>query len=879
MIDEKVNGVTPGLIAAQVHAVLEKDPEARVIGIDAEPPSDLGDSVRVRGTVFRVARCPSVLAVREELARLADGERLLLLTTLEPKELGLDVVSRLAKRRLISIHPWELVKIRFHANKGIDPKLIEESRSWVLKALLELSPEGGFPPAPSGFLDIDTVWRLLFRELLGLPEGQKDPETLLLWSLDARNRSRLGNLPEAYRQGLEEAFAAVAGPVAAAIFGTEAAGHGVGSLSVGLVCRALYAPEFRESPAAISAAARLESFLPQAPLPFEIGLAWADAAESVLRHQVEELGVSGVRPWLEAADELLDSLHARELATSSRWLPSSLSVRCERYASTLEASHADELLEHELMARDVPRAERVRMSLRLARWLDSPRPAEAASLAEAVQAYRREGGHVDWARFKLWDTDAQPALARAYTKLLQEVTVRREAENARFGKLFAEWTRAGLDGAQEEGLIPLEHALRRVVAPIARNHTVLVIVVDGMGQAVFRELLEDVLGLGFTERVPEGSTVRTAGIAPVPTVTEACRTSLLCGRLTRGTASTERDGFATLEELRRASRTDRAPRLFHKQDLRDPGSGNLAAALRDAVADPEQKVLGVVINAVDDHLTKGDQVRVPWTAHTIRPLAELLDAARDARRVVVMTSDHGHVLERDLEHRPAGPEDRDRWREPAGAPASDELLLEGPRVLLGKEHRVILPWSERVRYGTKKNGYHGGASLQEVVVPIAVLAPTALEEMPGWVEVPAEVPSWWLDDEPSEDVAAPAPRPLPRDKPQGELFPKKEAAPSWLDRLFESETFHEQRALHRRVKLEDDRIRQMLLALDERGKLTRLALAQRLGVAHVRVPGILSALRRVLNVEGFDVIQVDEASDTVSFDRALLCRQFEIEDR
>jgi hypothetical protein len=61
-------------------------------------------------------------------------------------------------------------------------------------------------------------------------------------------------------------------------------------------------------------------------------------------------------------------------------------------------------------------------------------------------------------------------------------------------------------------------------------------------------------------------------------------------------------------------------------------------------------------------------------------------------------------------------------------------------------------------------------------------------------------------------------------------------------------------------------------------KLTSHALAQKLGVASVRLPGILSALRRVLNVEGFDVIQVEEASDTVSFDRALLRRQFEIEE-
>jgi hypothetical protein len=870
--------ITSGLIAAQVQAVLDKDPEARVIGIHGEAPSDLGESLRVREAVFRIARCPSVLAVREELARLEEGGRLLLVTTLDAKDLGLDVMSRLAKREILSIKPSVLVRARFRA-RGIDPKLVEESRSWVLKALLELSPRDGLPPAPSGFLDVETVWRHLFRELLGLPEGQRDPEALLLWSLDPRNRSRLANLPEAYRKGLEEGFAETAGTLAAAIFGTEAAGGPVRALSIGLVCRSIFATESRETPAAISASARLESFLPEAPLAPDVGLAWADAAESVVRRKADELGVEGVRPSLDAADELLETLHARELSSSSRWLPSSLTVRCERYASTLDASEAKELLEHGLMANDEKRAERVKLSLRLARWLRVRPSGEAASFAEAVQSYRREGGHVDWARLKLWDADGNPALTRAYTKLLEEAAFRREAENARFGALFAEWMRAGLDGGSDEGLVPLDHAMRRVVAPIARNHTVLVLVIDGMGQAVFRELLEDVLGLGFTERLPEGSKARFAGIAPVPTVTEACRTSLLCGRLTRGTASTERDGFQAIEELRRASRTDRPPRLFHKQDLRDPGSGSLAEALRDAVADPEQKVVGVVINAVDDHLMKGDQVRVPWTAHTIRPLAELLDAGRDARRVVVLTSDHGHVLERDLEHRPAGPEDRDRWREPLGTPAPDEILLEGPRVLLGKDRRVILPWTERLRYGTKKNGYHGGASLQEVVVPLSVLAPSVMEEMPGWIEVPAEVPVWWLDEAPPDEATAPAPKRRVPDKRQGELFGKKEALPSWLDRLFASETFQEQRSLHRRVKIEDDRIRQMLLALDERGKLTRPALAQRLSIAYVRLPGMLSALRRVLNVEGFDVIQVDEASDTVSFDRALLCRQFEIGER
>jgi hypothetical protein len=198
-----------------------------------------------------------------------------------------------------------------------------------------------------------------------------------------------------------------------------------------------------------------------------------------------------------------------------------------------------------------------------------------------------------------------------------------------------------------------------------------------------------------------------------------------------------------------------------------------------------------------------------------------------------------------------------------------------------------------MRYGAKKNGYHGGVSLQEVVVPLVVLAPTALEEMPGWTEVPAEVPPWWLEAT-TGDVQAPGTemirqpaKPKKTSKGQGELFAHRDEtgppvvaeAPVWLDRLFESEVFQSQRALHRRVKLDDERIRKMLLVLDERGQLTQAALAQRLGVPEVRLPGIIAAVRRVLNLDGYDVIHVDDASDTISFDRELLVRQFEIKDK
>jgi hypothetical protein len=302
-------------------------------------------------------------------------------------------------------------------------------------------------------------------------------------------------------------------------------------------------------------------------------------------------------------------------------------------------------------------------------------------------------------------------------------------------------------------------------------------------------------------------------------------------------------------------------------------------------------VVGVVINAVDDHLAKGDQVRVRWTAYSIRPLEELLAVAQAAGRIVVLVSDHGHELERESESREG--QGSERWREAAVAPAADEILLQGPRVLLGSGGRLVAPWSERLRFGMKKNGYHGGASPQEVVVPLGVFAnPEAAADLTGWVEAAPQIADWWTWQRVRErEVAIPAPplrRPLPRKGETGDLFAQPavvspephEPVPrsaEWVERLLATELYRAQRRQAARTAPPEDRIRIILSALDERGgKLTRAALAGRLGVAPFRLGGIISALRRVLNVDGYDVLAVDEASDTVQLNRELLMAQFEL---
>jgi hypothetical protein len=113
---------------------------------------------------------------------------------------------------------------------------------------------------------------------------------------------------------------------------------------------------------------------------------------------------------------------------------------------------------------------------------------------------------------------------------------------------------------------------------------------------------------------------------------------------------------------------------------------------------------------------------------------------------VVLTSDHGHVVDRRDEGRLvryAGVRTA-RWRMGDEPPAEGEVALKGPRVQ-ADEQKVVVPWDERLRYGTRRDGYHGGASLAEVAVPVHVLVPTGQAAPGGWRAAGEVEPAWWTE--------------------------------------------------------------------------------------------------------------------------------------
>ena len=901
-------------VRAQVHSIRGKLPRARAIAINLpalDGAASAPAALQIGSEEFPVFQSDSVLALRERLVDLPDdGPPLVVLTGLSEPELGRDLLARFAHGRVFAVDPWQLVKDRFRAS-NVDPRLAARY-GWAARALLDAEPEAGYDPAPSGFLDAETVWRRLFRTLVGTARGERDPEALLAWALDDAPAERLHALSDAERMGLAEAVEASAGRAARAIFEC-AMRHGARVVSVGLVARVLFDPEAAGDERAAKARGKLEALLGLHELDAELARAWTDAAERVLRRRLsmpadapKRQSHAAANAVLADADVLLHELGAAVLAWRSGMLRASLDQRRARLARELAAFVAGDaaevpqalrdlagsVLDHAL-AKDEPElASGVEMTLRLSGWLAARRnrgsDVRSRSLDAAARAYRTEGAFVDWARGRLWQGDSSQALAGAYAALARAADEARHDDNREFGALLAGWTGSG---SHNRSLLGVEAVLDRWVVPLARELPVLVLVIDAMSMPVFRELEQDLVRRGWVELAPDEAPERAVVIAALPTVTEASRTSLLSGALRSGNAATEKERFAGHAGLRAASAPTAPPVLFHKGDLREVGAAGIAPNVIEAICESDRRVVGVVINAVDDHLAKGDQVPVFWVATHIWPLESLLDAARSSGRAVILASDHGHVIERGTELRATG--GAERWRPATGAPADDEVLLQGPRVV-AEGGRLLAPWTERVRFGMKKNGYHGGAALQEVVLPLGVFAaPDTATRLAGWRETASEHPAWWQwrvetapapeREYPAPDAALPAPAPRPPRKGEtGDLLAHLESrapepAAIWIDRFLESDLFTAQREQAARTALPEERIRTILTELDRRGgKLTTAALAAHLGVPQFRLGDIVSALRRILNVEGYDVLTVDEASETVALNRNLLDTQFNL---
>lgn len=853
----------------------------RFIGIHA--PGWLGRAdLEVGGETFRVVFCPSVLAVREQMADMAaDGPRVVIVTDRDEKQLGVDVQARVFRNRFQSIDPWGTVLEMFQATR-LGPKVPQAK--WLQEELAAATAVERPPLAAGNILDLETIKDVVFRRLeLG---ARPDARALLDWAADEKATALLAR-PVELRQQVRAWIEDTAGATGGLMLDSIEAGHTRLALPLGVVLRCVVGESAGVVAEEQAVVVRLERFVGNRKVKREQLVPWVEAAEARLRAMMVDEGARLYQPVLDAAEDLLEQLGAKDLAHRSSLLRSGLAQREQRFAEACELvlkSGSPDLAAVEIAAkavashrlaeverrRAIPAA--VEMAVRLLRWLNRRSEQQGGvpqSFAEAALAYAHQGSFVDWAREMTTMGYPHEALQQTLRSLWSAVTDVREQENQRFAALCADWSR---DPRPLDALVPLESVLDQVVAPLVGSHKVLLLVLDGASLAVFHEIAADLIGRGWIELGPSADGeigARRYGLAAFPTVTEVSRTSLLTGKVQVGGQATERSGFEGHAAL------GKAPRLLHKDALSgdrvgiDPGVAKVVTS--------DSHVVGVVINAIDDWLGKGDQDVAPWNLDRIRPLTALLELASQAERVVLITSDHGHVREHDTSLRAAG--ESSRHREP-GALADGELFVTGPRVCFG-DGRVAVPWTERLRYtAPKQNGYHGGVTPQEVLVPLALFVrPGQEEQVDGYRETPPGRPGWW-DGDAGQAVAprktASKAKPTARKAP--DTLPFQSRKQDLIDALFQSELFQAQREAVMRGWPGDDRLRAVLLAFAERGDaMTVAALANTLSVPTYRLSGMLANFRRALNVDGSEGLEFDVESGTVRVQWDILQLQFGLE--
>jgi hypothetical protein len=884
----------------------QRDADALAIGLHVAQPWKTPSVVDFDAWKAHVVRADTVFQVREALldAERSKG-RIILLTKLRQGDLGNDVVARLARSRLFAIDHWASLCSLFKA-KELDRSICDAS---LAEALLECSPADGYPPVSAGVLDAGTVWRATCRHVFEMGEREPDLVTLLLWATNPTASARYLNASDELRASLRERLVTNLGDAADSILRFVDCQAGGDALALAVVCQVVFG-EGNDN-VLDAAAARMEQYHNNKPISKLVGRALGRFANDAIADLDRTDDPRLAQQHLQRADELLKQFRCDDHAFRSRLTLLGYEQRLGRFGTQITATLAnlkpDTIRRCEQLQAEVAAHRRAKigqrttqladteMALRLLRWLDAPIPA-SMSLGEMANVYRKELAFADWARESVCRGADEPALTIAYRQLDQAVLARREQFNQTFAKSLADWTATG---STFKDVLGVEQVLSQFVAKIAEaGNRILLVVLDGMSWPVCHELMADVrYEHWFEATLDESSALPAPVIATVPSVTTYSRTSLLSGELVKGDSSIEKRNFEANAALKQVCDKRYPPVLFHKKEVTEGARGIVGDDLSKAILSTNNKIVGVVINAIDDRLSSAQQVREQWTINRISPLGAILKLARDSGRVVILASDHGHVW-----HRPEAKlcdgDSGSRWRSHNGEAIDGEIAISGSRVREENGSRtVIVPWVETIYYGRQQNGYHGGATPQEMVSPLVILMDRT-STYTGLFACEYPKPEWWTAPPVASAVVEEPPVTIVTPKKPVSLFDdqfEKETKPvvtpvkkpgtqpvptgsAWLDSLFASTGYKDQKDFVRRHAPEDEIVRRCLEALDASGGImTPPAFSKAADIPAARLDGLIARIQRLLNVDGYEILTFSRSENRIELNVPKLKRQFDLD--
>jgi hypothetical protein len=355
--------------------------------------------------------------------------------------------------------------------------------------------------------------------------------------------------------------------------------------------------------------------------------------------------------------------------------------------------------------------------------------------------------------------------------------------------------------------------------------------------------------------------------------------------------------FAAHKALAKYFEGAAAPQLM----LRSEGhtsAGDASVPALTLVRDVSQRIVALVINAIDSSLKGDPQHQAVWNVEAIKSLGPLLEAAREAGRSVLLASDHGHVPASRFvacKRETAGGGRWREWHHPEQGLAEGELGFRGDGVHVPKgAHGVVLWTDDAHRYGgTTHAGDHGGATLAETITPCFLIGPDGMaDELSARGATRGHVPSWWVFDvrEPVElGAEAPVIREAASRGKRGKDNPNQL---SLLDGRGEAPAVALPKAASLAGALADSEVLRAREPNAERRALVLKAVdfllasgniasredfAGALGSLPARVEGLVSTvIASALNVDGYNLVWFDHAGQQVRLDKGKLEMIFEV---
>ncbi|MGD0679087.1 MAG: BREX-2 system phosphatase PglZ [Polyangiaceae bacterium] len=869
------------------------------------------DQVQTSAGIFEVVPVRSELDLRKNLPDAPDGDTRIAFLVPWSGALPLDIGAAFAQDGRILPLGRELRLRRLFGAAQVEAAARESA---LAKYLLEKPPAQPFAFS-GGRLTLDALWATWLAAVWGVPdEGLASLEALLAWAVSSeRGPNFRAVVPDEVRLDLLAHLRRRYDAAAPLVWRAwESGEERAKPLELALVFEALDE----------SGELRMWRLLKTRELGASdadreiASRALAKAASGALR-LVEGREPDRVDRLLRTAEDRADEEVVRSAMAASRSLPSGWHKRLDALGNALaqgaQTPNADALRQAIAAQRDLEAhrffkhaahagvLSRADMAVKLLAWLVARPDRELrggnsvyADVERLARWYAAEGGFVDWARRR-----ARGSGERAFGEGVNAVVAAADAVRVEIDRTFARalprWIEAGKPATQ---VLPIESAVDHFVCRFlaARgDRKVLVLLLDGMAWAQAAEILESIPSWGpLAWNFGAGRIGSTPSIAPVlaslPTVTEVSRAAFFAGKAMPagrldGTDK-DVDRWASFAKLRPFVPPGDLPRLL----LRGEGHTPDGAASREAlnlVRDERHRAVAIVINAIDSSLKGDTQQDSRWTYETIRPLRDLLDAAQETGRAVLLAADHGHVPADRLQSVGSPPDSKARWRvwkRPDEPIADYEIAIEKQYAWApAGAHGVILLADDAHRYGAAPHaGEHGGATLAEVVAPTLLVASEQLEQRalaserdPDLHVEPIPRPEWWFPSVPAEARLRP-PSPTPRKRNTPAPF----ATPAQLP-LLAVQTRHELRALLERSPVfkeshvPDPLRMQILDAVEylarregEQAPIGQFADAMR--KLPTRAMGFVDTLSRYLNQDSYAVLSYDAAAGLVKLDAAKL---------